>query len=37
MAVTWWHEETEILIALWSEEAMQNEFWNIIHNSYETK
>ena len=31
MADTWWHEETKLLIALWSEEAVQNEL-NTMHN-----
>ena len=31
MADTWWFEETKLLIALWSEEAVQHEL-NIMHN-----
>ena len=31
MADTWWFEETKLLIALWSEEAVQHEF-NTVHN-----
>ena len=31
MADTWWFEETQLLIALWSEEAVQHEL-NTMHN-----
>ena len=31
MADTWWFEETKLLIALWSEEAVQHEL-NTMHN-----
>ena len=31
MAGTWWFEETKLLIALWSEEAVQHEL-NTMHN-----
>jgi len=31
MASTWWFEETKLLIALWSEEAVQHEL-NTMHN-----
>ena len=31
MADTWWFEETKLVIALWSEEAVQHEL-NTMHN-----
>jgi len=31
MADTWWFEETKLLTALWSEEAVQHEL-NTMHN-----
>ena len=31
MADTWWHEETKLLIALWSEEAVKDDS-NTMHN-----
>ena len=31
MADTWWFEKTTLLIALWSEEVVQNEL-NTMHN-----
>ena len=32
MADTWWFEETKLLIALWSEEAVQHQL-NTMHNN----